>query len=105
YAGFVRVKQACDPDGLFNPGKVIGAPPMTENLRYPPSYAPVKPPTEFDYSRQEGFVRAIETCNGAGACRKLRGGTMCPSYQATRDEKDSTRGRANALRHALAEGG
>jgi FAD/FMN-containing dehydrogenase/Fe-S oxidoreductase len=105
YDAFVRIKKACDPNGLFNPGKVVGAPPMTENLRYPPKYAPAEPPAEFDFSRQEGFIRAVETCNGAGACRKLRGGTMCPSFQATKDEKDSTRGRANALRHALAGDG
>jgi FAD/FMN-containing dehydrogenase/Fe-S oxidoreductase len=102
YDAFLQVKRVFDPQNLFNPGKVVNAPPMTENLRYPPGYAPSEPPAEFDFSRQEGFVRAVEMCNGAGACRKLRGGTMCPSFQATRDEKDSTRGRANALRHALA---
>src|SRR5262249_25791445 len=78
------------------------APAMTENLRYGNGYAPAQPDTLFDYARQEGFVRSIELCNGSGACRKLQGGTMCPSFRATRDEKDSTRGRANALRLALA---
>ena len=104
YQAFRQVKHAFDPNGLLNPGKVVDAAPMTESLRYPPGYAPVEPPTHFDYSRQEGFVRSAEMCNGNGACRKLEGGTMCPSYRATRDEKDSTRGRANALRHALATG-
>src|SRR2546423_6669240 len=74
---------------------------MTENLRYGPAYQPTEPATWFDYSKQEGFARSIEMCNGAGVCRKLQGGTMCPSFRATRDEKDSTRGRANMLRLAL----
>jgi FAD/FMN-containing dehydrogenase/Fe-S oxidoreductase len=104
YQAFRQIKHAFDPHGLLNPGKVVDAAPMTESLRYPPGYAPADPPTVFDYSRQEGFVRSAEMCNGNGACRKLEGGTMCPSYRATLDEKDSTRGRANALRHALATG-
>jgi Fe-S oxidoreductase len=87
---------------VLNPGKVVEAPPMTENLRYGPGYAPAEPATLFDYSKQEGFVRSIEMCNGSGVCRKRQGGTMCPSFRATLDEKDSTRGRANALRLALA---
>src|SRR5262249_46922145 len=91
--------------GVLNPGKVVHAPPMTENLRYPPGYAPAEPATVFDYSKQEGFLRSTEMCNGSGACRKLQGGTMCPSFRATLDEADNTRGRANALRHALAGGG
>src|SRR5262249_3455305 len=62
---------------------------------------PLVPLTVFDYSKQEGIVRSIELCNGNGACRKMQGGTMCPSFRATCDEKDSTRGRANALRLAL----
>lgn len=101
YEAFCQVKHAFDPDNILNPGKVVHAPAMTESLRYPPDYAPAEPVTLFDYSRQEGFVRSIEICNGSGACRKLQGGTMCPSYRATLDEKDSTRGRANALRLAL----
>lgn len=102
YQAFCRIKQAFDPHNLLNPGKVVEAPAMTENLRYGPGYAPAQPATLFDYSRQEGYVRSIELCNGSGVCRKLQGGTMCPSFRATRDEKDSTRGRANALRLALA---
>jgi FAD/FMN-containing dehydrogenase/Fe-S oxidoreductase len=101
YQAFCRIKQAFDPKQLLNPGRIVHAPPMTENLRYPQPTRVVELPTVFDYSRQEGFVRSIELCNGNGACRKMQGGTMCPSYRATRDEKDTTRGRANALRLAL----
>jgi FAD/FMN-containing dehydrogenase/Fe-S oxidoreductase len=101
YGAFCRIKHIFDPNYILNPGKVVAAAPMTDNLRYGPSYAPQEPQTVFDYSRQEGFVRAVELCNGSGVCRKLAGGTMCPSFRATRDEKDSTRGRANALRLAL----
>jgi Fe-S oxidoreductase len=102
YQAFRQVKRAFDPHNLLNPGKVVDAPAMTDNLRYPPGYAPAEPATVFDYSRQEGFVRSIELCNGSGVCRKMQGGAMCPSFRATCDEKDSTRGRANALRLALA---
>jgi FAD/FMN-containing dehydrogenase/Fe-S oxidoreductase len=101
YQAFCRIKQAFDPKQLLNPGRIVHAPPMTENLRYPQPVRTVELPTVFDYSRQEGFVRSIELCNGNGACRKMQGGTMCPSYRATHDEKDTTRGRANALRLAL----
>jgi FAD/FMN-containing dehydrogenase/Fe-S oxidoreductase len=101
YGAFCRVKHLFDPKSLLNPGKVVAADPMTENLRYGPDYHPVGPEPVFDYEKQGGFVRAVEFCNGNGACRKLAGGTMCPSFRATRDEKDSTRGRANALRLAM----
>jgi Fe-S oxidoreductase len=102
YQAFRDVKRAFDPKGLLNPGRIVDAPPMTENLRYGPGYAPIELPTVFDYTKQEGFVRSIELCNGSGVCRKMQGGTMCPSFRATCEEKDSTRGRANALRLALA---
>src|SRR5581483_2129328 len=98
---FCRVKHLFDPKSLLNPGKVVAADPMTEHLRYGADYHPAEPETVFDYEKQGGFVRAVELCNGNGACRKLSGGTMCPSFRATRDEKDSTRARANALRLAL----
>jgi FAD/FMN-containing dehydrogenase/Fe-S oxidoreductase len=101
YDAFRQVKHAFDPENLLNPGKVVDAPAMTDNLRYSPDYRPLEPLTVFDYSKQEGFLRSIELCNGNGACRKLQGGTMCPSFRATCDEKDSTRGRANALRRAM----
>ncbi len=102
YNAFRQVKHAFDPHNLLNPGKVVDAPAMTDNLRYSRPYHPREIATQFDYSKQEGFVRSIELCNGSGVCRRLTGGTMCPSFRATRDEKDSTRGRANALRLALA---
>src|SRR5206468_2844317 len=104
YEAFRQVKHAFDPHNLFNPGKVVDAAAMTDNLRYGPEYHPAEPATLFDYTPQEGFVRSIELCNGSGVCRKLKGGTMCPSFRATLDEKDSTRARANALRLALADG-
>jgi FAD/FMN-containing dehydrogenase/Fe-S oxidoreductase len=104
YDAFCRVKGAFDPQGLLNPGRVVHAPRMTENLRYGPGYTPAEPVTVYDYTAQEGFLRSVEMCNGNGACRKMTGGAMCPSYRATRDENDSTRGRANALRRALAGG-
>ncbi len=104
YQAFRQIKHAFDPQNLLNPGKVVDASPMTENLRYdhynPPELLPV-----LDYRKQEGMMRSIEMCNGSGVCRKREGGTMCPSYRATLDEKDSTRGRANILRLALAGDG
>lgn len=100
YDLFRQIKRLFDPRHLLNPGKIVDAPPMTENLRTADSY-PVERTTIFDYSRQEGFLPSIELCNGSGVCRKLQGGAMCPSYRATRDERDSTRGRANSLRIAL----
>jgi FAD/FMN-containing dehydrogenase/Fe-S oxidoreductase len=102
YEAFCQLKRTFDPHNLLNPGRVVHAPPMTENLRYPPGYHPAEPVTVFDYSKQAGFVRSIEMCNGSGVCRKTQGGAMCPSFRATLDERDSTRGRANALRLALA---
>ena len=102
YEVFREIKRLFDPAGQMNPGKIVDAPPMTENLRYGPNYRPYTPDHVFDYRRQGGFLGAIEMCNGSAVCRKLQGGVMCPSYRATRDEKDSTRARANALRLALA---
>ena len=95
-----RVKQIWDPDHLFNPGKIVFAPPMEENLRYSPNWQPARTETVFRFREASGFSEAIERCNGAGACRKLAssGGAMCPSYMATLEEKDSTRGRANLMR-------
>ncbi len=101
YQAFREVKAAFDPDGLLNPGKIVNAPPMTENLRYGPHYRPAALATVLNYDKQEGFVRSVEMCNGNGACRKIQGGTMCPSFRATLDERDSTRARANALRLAI----
>jgi FAD/FMN-containing dehydrogenase/Fe-S oxidoreductase len=104
YAAMREFKRIWDPLGLMNPGKKVDAPPLTENLRYGPSYHAREPKTYLDFSAEGGFARAVEMCNGAAVCRKLKAGTMCPSFMATRDEKDSTRGRANALRDVLAGG-
>jgi FAD/FMN-containing dehydrogenase/Fe-S oxidoreductase len=102
YAAMREFKRLWDPRGIMNPGKKVDAPPMTEHLRYGPDYRAREPQTYLDFSGEGGFARAVEMCNGAGVCRKLKAGTMCPSFMATRDEQDSTRGRANALREALA---
>ncbi|MBI3734066.1 MAG: 4Fe-4S dicluster domain-containing protein, partial [Chloroflexi bacterium] len=101
YAAFREIKRAFDPQRLMNPGKIVDAPPMTENLRYGPRYRADTVKTVFDFSKDGGFARAIEACNGMGVCRKEGEGTMCPSFQVTRDEEHSTRGRANALRLAI----
>ncbi len=101
YEAFRQIKRAFDPHNLLNPGKVVDASAMEENLRFGRDYHNRPVETIFDYSNQEGFFRSIELCNGAGVCRKTHGGAMCPSYRATRDENDTTRGRANALRIAL----
>ena len=110
YSCFQAIKAAFDPHGLMNPGKVVASPDPGESLRMGPAYHPVEPvSTAFDFSGQGGFAGAVEMCSGVGACRKTAGGTMCPSYMVTRDEADSTRGRANALRlvmtGAIGEGG
>jgi FAD/FMN-containing dehydrogenase/Fe-S oxidoreductase len=102
YEAFRGVKRAFDPDGLFNPGKIVDTPPMTSNLRYGAGYKTAEPVTYFDYRDHGGLGRAVEMCSGLGACRKTLEGTMCPSYMATREEKHSTRGRANTLRLAMA---
>ena len=103
YDAFRQIKHAFDPHNLFNPGKVVDGPSMTDNLRLGPDYHPRPVETVFDYTSQQGFFRSIEVCNGSGVCRKTQGGAMCPSFRATRDERDNTRGRANALRLALAD--
>ncbi len=100
YQAFRELKQAFDPRGLLNPGKIVDAPGLTEHLRYGPAYRAQTLATRLDFTREGGFAGAVEQCNGAGACRK-DGGGMCPSFQATREEEHSTRGRANLLRAAL----
>ena len=102
YQAFHDLKALLDPDGLMNPGKIIDAPPMTQNLRYGAEFAEEAPTTQFQYRADGSFSAAVHMCTGVGACRKTLGGTMCPSYMATRDEAHSTRGRANALRLAMA---
>ncbi len=99
YSALRQVKDAFDPKNLLNPDKVIGDADPGDRLRIGPHYHPHEPAaTQFDFSGQGGFARAVEMCSGVGACRKTGTGTMCPSYMATRDEMHSTRGRANALR-------
>ncbi|MEM1328421.1 MAG: FAD-linked oxidase C-terminal domain-containing protein [Bacteroidota bacterium] len=103
YDLFRRIKSTWDPNNIFNPGKIVDAQPMNESLRYEPEQRDRQFETAFDFSQQGGILRAAEQCNGSGDCRKLSisGGTMCPSYRATRDEKDTTRARANALREMM----
>ena len=98
-----EVKYAFDPNNIFNKGKIVDANSMTENLRYVPDRKKPIIETIYDFSDNLGILRATEKCNGSGDCRKLQssGGTMCPSYRATRNEKDTTRARANALREFL----
>ncbi len=97
------VKRAWDPDNIFNPGKIVDTPPITESLRVIPGKPIPEFKTNFDFSKSEGFFRGIEKCNGSGDCRKSEviGGTLCPTFMATRDEDKSTRGRANILREFL----
>ncbi len=101
YDAFRNVKRTFDPKGIMNPGKIVDAPPMTDSLRIGPQYQPLQIDTGFAYKEEGSFAHAIEMCNGQGQCRKVLGGTMCPSYMVTRDEEHSTRGRANALRSAM----
>jgi FAD/FMN-containing dehydrogenase/Fe-S oxidoreductase len=106
-ADFREVKHRFDPDNVLNPGKIVDAPKMDDRalFRYPPDYRVNELKTVLDWSAYPGagggFQGAVEMCNNNGACRKLEGGVMCPSYRATRDEKDVTRGRANTLRLAI----
>ncbi len=98
-----KIKRAWDPYGLFNPGKITDTPPMHTSLRYKPGQATPEYNTLFDFSETMGILRLAEKCIGSGDCRKsaVIGGTMCPSYQATRDEDKTTRARANILRDIL----
>lgn len=101
YALFKDVKRIWDENGIFNIGKIVDTPPMDSCLRYEVCQGVEN--TYFDFSRQKGYLCAVEQCNGSGDCRKsyLFGGTMCPVYRATRDEKDTTRARSNILRELI----
>ncbi len=97
------IKETWDAEHIFNPGKITETPKMNTSLRYVPEQKTREIKTIFNFSKTQGYVRATENCNGSGDCRKTHiiGGTMCPSYQATRDEKNTTRARANMLRDVL----
>ena len=100
---FEAVKDAFDPKGVLNPGKIVRAPRMDDRtlLRFRAGYAPLPIASGLDWQAWGGFLGAAEMCNNNGACRKAEPGVMCPSYRVTRDERDVTRGRANSLRLAL----
>ncbi|MEW5828719.1 MAG: FAD-linked oxidase C-terminal domain-containing protein, partial [Chloroflexota bacterium] len=97
FGAFELLKRAADPQSILNPGKIVSAPPMDTNLRYGEGYRASTWTPSLDFTRIGGLAAAIEQCNGQGVCRKAAG-VMCPSFQATRDEMHSTRGRANLLR-------
>lgn len=98
-----KVKHSWDPYNLFNPNKIVDAPPMDTMLRYKAGQDTPNFSTTFSFDKEEGILRAAENCNGSGDCRKseLSGGTMCPSFMATKNEKHTTRARANIMREVL----
>lgn len=98
-----QIKSVWDPSNILNPGKITDTPSMNTSLRFDPG-KPVKSiQTVFDFTHDQGIIRAVERCNGSGDCRKTEiiGGTMCPSFMATRDERNTTRARANVLREFI----
>lgn len=103
YQYMKQIKQTWDPNDIFNPGKIIDTPPLNSSLRYSTTNKPNTIETLLNFNGTQGILRAIEKCNGSGDCRKTynAGGTMCPSYMATRDEWNTTRARANILREFL----
>lgn len=101
YNALLEVKKVFDPENLMNPGKVLEAQTIEQNLRYGVEYKDDEVKPEFNYASEGGFKESIHMCTGVGECRKMLGGTMCPSFKATREEEHSTRGRANALRMAM----
>lgn len=105
YSLLREVKVIFDPHGVFNANKITDTPPMDTALRYSVSEEVSPVSTYFDFTKDEGILRLAEKCSGSGDCRKteVSGGTMCPSFMATRDEKDTTRARANMLRQFLTQ--
>ncbi len=100
-----KVKEIWDPNYIFNPGKIVNPAPIDEDLRVSSfSLHNLDIDTQFQWRKEGSFTEALDLCNGAGVCRKLAdsGGTMCPSYMATKEEKDNTRGRANLFRQLFA---
>jgi FAD/FMN-containing dehydrogenase/Fe-S oxidoreductase len=102
-SAFKEVKDAFDPKGLFNPGKIVDPPKMDDRslFRFKPGYKTAEMATVLDWRDWGGFAGAVEMCNNNGACRKSDPGVMCPSFRATADEQHLTRGRANSLRLAI----
>jgi FAD/FMN-containing dehydrogenase/Fe-S oxidoreductase len=98
---FSEVKELFDPQGILNPGVIVDPPPMDRQLRIGPGRRRLSINTSLDFSNQGNLAAAVELCNGSGFCRKKTGGTMCPSYMVTLDEKDTTRARANMLRSVI----
>jgi FAD/FMN-containing dehydrogenase/Fe-S oxidoreductase len=98
---FSEVKELFDPQGVLNPGVIVDPPPMDRQLRIGPGRRRLSINTSLDFSNQGNLAAAVELCNGSGFCRKKTGGTMCPSYMVTLDEKDTTRARANMLRSVI----
>jgi FAD/FMN-containing dehydrogenase/Fe-S oxidoreductase len=98
---FSEVKELFDPQGVLNPGVIVDPPPMDRQLRIGPGRRRLSINTSLDFSNQGNLAAAVELCNGSGFCRKKTGGTMCPSYMVTLDEKDTTRARANILRSVI----
>jgi FAD/FMN-containing dehydrogenase/Fe-S oxidoreductase len=98
-----NIKETWDPLNIFNPGKIVHTPPMDSSLRYEPGSSVRQIKTIFDFSSSGSFLQMTEKCNGSGDCRKseLIGGTMCPSFMATRNENTTTRARANILREYI----
>lgn len=101
YRALQEVKRLFDPDNLMNPGKIVDALPIDQNLRYGSNYKDQEIDGVYHYREDHSFEHAVHMCTGVGECRKMLGGTMCPSFKATRMEEHSTRGRANALRLAM----
>src|SRR5690606_36635696 len=101
YNAFREIEQLFDPENLMNPGKIVDAQTIEHNLRYGTQYIDQEVKTQFQYRLENSFRESVHMCTGVGECRKTLGGTMCPSFKATRDEEHSTRGRANALRLAM----
>ena len=101
YQAFRRVKKLFDPENIMNPGKIVDAQTIEHNLRYGTAYHDKEVKGTFQYRAENSFGESVHMCTGVGECRKILGGTMCPSFKATRDEEHSTRGRANALRLAM----
>jgi FAD/FMN-containing dehydrogenase/Fe-S oxidoreductase len=101
YQAFRDVKKLFDPQKLMNPGKIVDAQTMDHNLRYGTAYRDQEVKAIFQYREENSFKEHVHMCTSVGECRKMLGGTMCPSFKVTRDEEHSTRGRANALRLAM----